>query len=233
MNQQEIYQIWIEYIKELKFCKEGTYFKKARRKAPSEQAYIDNVKKNSETQRITPWPTVQKISDIIEDIIDRAHSEAMCCDGDISLENLKKRLIYEIKLIEETNLLLQIHCPGVPPLGGQRAVLTEIGQLINAKIKDIKSVRKYFLAWTKPTGKVVPEVALYLKLYQAQKHQKMGIKGLEKIASDFAEISIRRQKGEKVEYNNQSQIRRMIDYAKRILQNVEYGFFPGDYKSLK
>ena len=72
-----------------------------------------------------------------------------------------------------------------------------------------------------------------LKLYQAQKHQKMGIKGLEKIASDFAEISIRRQKGEKVEYNNQSQIRRMIDYAKRILQNVEYGFFPGDYKSLK
>jgi hypothetical protein len=232
MHQQEICQIWIEYIKELKLCNGDTDFKKKHGETASYQAYIDRVKEISKTRRLTPWPSVRKISDIIEDIIDRAHSEAIR-DGDISFEHLKKRLMFDIKLIEQTNLLLHIHCGGISPRGGQKTVLAEIGKLINAKIKDIKAVREIYQTWTEPNDKVVPEVALYLKLYQAQKHQKMGIKGLEKIASDFAEISIRRQKGEKVEYNNQSQIRRMIDYAKRILQNVEYGFFPGDYKSLK
>lgn len=177
MDYKEICKLWIEYLKESNFRKENgesKYF-----------AYVDRIKAVSQTRRLTPWPTVRNISDYIETFIDRAYSEANS-EGDTSFEHFKKKLIRNIKLAEQTSLLLHIHCPGIPPRGGQKNVLQEIGKLLKTKLQDVKNIREFYCCWTEPGERVTPELAMYLELYRAQKRG-VKAKDLREVALKFAE----------------------------------------------
>jgi|SRR3972149_6672675 len=221
MDHKEICQLWIEYIKESNFKKENG--------KAAYIAYINRIEAVSESRRLTPLPTVRKISDIIGLLIDQAHSEAIT-DEDESFEHFKKRLIYDIKLLEQTSLLLQIHCPGIPPRGGQKAVIQEISTLLKTKLKEIPGVRDFYLTWTEPGERVDREIKLYLDLYRLQKkghhNNELAI-----YASNFAKnSSSRRVKTDEPVYIDGSQMSRAIGYARKILRNVEKGHFPGDYR---
>lgn len=224
MDRKEICNLWIEYLKESKFREvngEAAYL-----------AYVDRINAVCQTRRVTPFPTVRKISDIIGSLIDQAHSETIT-DGDPSFDNFKEKLIRDVKAIEQTSLLLHIHCPGIPPRGGQEAVLKEVRKMLNAKLKDVEAVREFYLTWTEPGEKVVPELAMYLELYKGKTHHKLGMTRLQRIALSFAEkIGSKRMSKEEDGYFEESQIRRSIGFAKQILRNVENGSFPGDYKTI-
>jgi hypothetical protein len=223
MDRKDICKLWIEYLKESNFRKE--------KGEAAFLAYIERIEEKSDTRQLTPFPSVRKISDIIEVLIDKAHSETII-DGDPSFEHFKKKLIRNIKEQEKTSLLLHIHCPGIPPRGGKENVLKEVRNLLTEKLAEIRYIREFYLTWTEPGKRIDPEVELYLELYRGRKKGKKN-KELQAVALRFAgKLDSNRLSKEEDGYLDESQISRAIRYAKRILRNVENGHFPGDYKSL-
>jgi len=134
-------------------------------------------------------------------------------------------------------------------------VLQEVGMLLKSKLKDVESVRAFYQTWTEPGERIVPELGLYLDLYRGQK-QGMNRDSLAKIALEFAKKiksgrikSIKAKEGnyttdkncrwEQIKnsgdtpdaYMSESQISRAIAIARKIIQNVEKGYFPGNYLS--
>jgi hypothetical protein len=222
MDRKEICNLWIEYLKESNFKKENGEARFL--------SYIDRIKASSEIRRLTPWPTVQKTSDMIEILIDQAHSQANS-RGDLSFEYFKKRLIENIKSQEKTNLFLYIHVPGISPRGGQKVVLQEVGRLLKAKLNDAKDIRDFYLTWTAPGERIVPELALYLKLYRLRNQGETNDQ-LAKIARKSISKRLKKDENDDGGYESESQVSRAIGYAGKILRNVEKGCFPGDYKSI-
>jgi hypothetical protein len=223
MESNEICILWLKYLRESNFKKEHG--------DEAYQAYIKRIKAHSEALSLTPFPSVRKISQIIEPLIDQAHSETIT-DGDTSFENFKKKLIRDIKTQEQTSLLLHIHCPGIPPRGGTKNILEKVRDLLKKKLTEVKDVREFYLTWTEPGERIVPELELYLKLYRGQKRG-LKIKELWDVALTLAEkIKRKRLSKENDVYLEESQISRSIGYAKKILRNVENGHFPGKYKHL-
>lgn len=226
MEQKEIQRLWIEYLKESDF--------KKKHGAAKYQGYIKRIKSENP---LAPWPIVRPLYEIIGSIFDRAESEAIS-DGDMSAKNLRKRLLFNVKQIEKTSLLLMIHCPGIKPRGGQKEVKEEVGRLIKEKLKDTKKVRELYASWTAAGERIDPELSIYLALWRANKTANIKISELDKIAQAEAEKikASREATGESTRevteayYQGESAIRRAIGYAERIIRNVESGIFPGEYK---
>lgn len=220
MEHKELCQLWIKYLRESNFRKD--------KGEAAFQSYVKRIKTIAKEQRLTPFPTVRKISDIIEQVIDQTYSETSM-NADPPFDLFRKKLIQNIRFQERTSLLLHIHCPGIPPRGGQKAVLQEVGKLIKEKLSEIKTIREFYLTWTAPGERVVPELKMYLELYQKRKRG-ATISSLQEVAYQFAKnIGSQRLSQDEEPYLAESQISRAIGYAKQILRNVEKGIFPGNY----
>ncbi len=87
MERKEIYKLWIEYLNESNFKKDN-----------GEAMFLDYVNRLETLSKgqplLTPWPTVQKLSDIVEHIIDEAHQQIINSGKEMSFEKLKKTLIH-------------------------------------------------------------------------------------------------------------------------------------------
>ncbi len=221
-NRKNISKLWLDYLNASSFKEihgEARYLE-----------YISRIKASAKDPGpLTPWPTVCPISEILETLIDQAYNEAIQGD-DTSFEKVKKRLMQNVKMQEETNLLLFIHSAGVRPRGGQEVVLQEVRTRLKEKMKNAEQVREFYQTWTEPGARVVPELALYLKLYKGQKQGK-SLKALQDVALIFSK-KIKSGRTTDEAYMSESQISRSISIAKKIIKNVEKGNFPGKYKPL-
>jgi hypothetical protein len=216
MERNEIARIWIEYLNESNFKREN-----------GEQKYRDYVARinaySKAKEIITTWPTVTPLSEVIEKIIDRTHAEI----GNDDLEVFKKKLVYNIALQEQTNLMLFIHAPSIPAREGQENVLQKVRALLRAKMKNINSLREFYSAWTEPGDRIVPELALYLELYRGRR-KGFNDRKMREIIKQFTKKS----DDAETKYLDESAVNRVVAQARRIILNVEKGVFPGNYRSL-
>jgi|GEM_PF-5191752 len=227
-RRSEFYTLWIEYLSESDF-----------KKVHGEDAYreeVERLRSIAKTNQSLPWPAVRNLSEIIDRILDQAYSEAWTECGlakedkdskkDPPFEVIRKRVLYDIKLIEETSLLLNIHPPAIPR-GGINEILEEVRRRIREK-RDL-GIDDFYTPGHHPDGRVIKELGLYLTIYRGKK-QGLNENQLMEPAKDWAEHNKDFSSKDKDPYIDQSQIRRFVMYARRILKNVEQGRFPGHYR---